>query len=123
MKRKHSMIVTACTLLLSLSCALFGPERGPLVFQPDELPAAQVGFPYQAKIGITGNVTPAGSFSVQENTLPPGLTLEVLKGEDAARLFGTPARAGTYEFKVFVWCYGTNVSGQTGEKEYTLVVK
>lgn len=122
-KKPVIMLVTAFTLFASASCMLFGPERGPLVFQPDSLPPAQTGVPYEVRISISGNVTPAGSFSVQENTLPPGLALEMLKGENAARIFGTPTAAGTYKFKVLVWCYGTNVSGQTGEKDYTLVVK
>lgn len=121
--RFHIALVMACTAFFSLACLLFMPGRGPLVFQPETLPEAQVGAPYEAKISITGNVTPAGAFSVQENTLPPGLTMETLQDENAARVFGTPTKAGTYKFSVFVWCYGTNVSGQTGEKEYTLLVK
>jgi hypothetical protein len=110
-------------LLFSLSCALFGPRRGPLQFEPDALPAAQVGSAYEAKVSISDNATPAGQFSVPEGALPPGLTLETLQGKNTARIYGTPTQAGTYKFKIFVWCYGTNISGQTGEKQYTLVVK
>jgi hypothetical protein len=124
MKKKLGVVqLMSCTAVLLLACMLFTPARGPLVFQPDELPAAQAGISYEARIIISGNTTPAGAFSVSEGTLPAGLQLETLEGENAARIFGTPTRAGAYKFTIFVWCYGTNVSGQTGEKEYTLVVK
>ena len=115
--------VMGCALLFSAACMLFGAVRGPLQFQPDTLPAAQVGVAYEAKVHISGNATPAGQFSVPEGALPAGLALETLKGQDTARIFGTPTQAGTFKLKLYVWCYGTNVSGQTGEKEYTLVVK
>ena len=113
-------------LLFSISCMLFGPVRGPLQFQPDTLPPAQVGSAYEARVSISDNATPAGQFSVSEGTLPPGLTLETIRGEKwehTARISGTPTQAGAYKFKLFVWCYGTNISGQTGEKEYILVVQ
>ncbi len=123
-KNKLAIFIAAgCMLLFTVACMLFGTPRGPLSFQPDALPEAQVGVPYEARISITGNVTPAGNFSVVPGSLPTGMTLETLEGEDAARIYGTPKEAGTYKLKVFVWCYGTNISGQAGEKEYTLIVK
>ncbi len=122
--KKKPLLLMGCALLLSISCMLFfGAPRGSLQFQPEVLPAAQVGAAYEARVTISDNATPAGQFSVSEGALPPGLTLETLKGENTARIFGTPTQAGTFKFKIFVWCYGTNISGQTGEKEYTLVVK
>ncbi len=122
---KKSLIVaaTCCLLLSTFACMLFGPSRGPLTFQPETLPAAQTGVPYESKITISGNATPAGEFSISEGTLPPGLTLETVETDHSARISGTPEQPGTYSFKVYVWCYGTNVSGQEGEKDYTLVVK
>ncbi len=117
------LFALGCALFFTISCMLFGRSRGPLLFQPEVLPAGQVGVPYDARILITGNVTPAGDFSVSDGALPAGLSLETLKGENAARISGTPKEAGSFRFKVFVWCYGTNVSGQTGEKEFVLVVK
>ncbi len=124
MKDKFLIACAAgCALLFSIACMLFEAPRGPLVFQPETLPAAQAGVPYDARILITGNATPAGEFSISDGALPSGLSLEMLKGENAARIFGTPKEAGSFKFKVFVWCYGTNVSGQTAEKEYVLVVK
>ncbi len=122
--KKKPLLLLACALLFSVSCMLFyGAARGPLQFQPETLPAAQAGAAYEARVSISDNATPAGQFSISEGALPPGLTLETLKGENSARISGTPAQAGTFKFKIFVWCYGTNISGQTGEKEYTIVVK
>jgi len=34
-----------------------------------------------------------------------------------------PTETGTFKFTVGAWCLGTNVSGQTGQREYELVVK
>lgn len=124
MKNKLArLLVTGCLCAFGISCMLLMPGRGSLIFAPDSLPAAQVGVPYEAKITISNNATPAGEFSISEGALPGGLTLETLKGENSARIFGTPTEAGTFKFKVFVWCYGTNISGQTGEKDYSLAVQ
>ena len=123
-KRQLLFILLAGSVLFStLACMLFSPPRGPLKFDPAVLPEAQVGVPYDTKISISDNATPAGAFSISEGTLPGGLTMEKVEGEDAARVSGTPQEAGTFPFRLFVWCYGTNVSGQVGEKEYTLTVK
>jgi hypothetical protein len=73
---------------------------------------------------VTENRTPVGDFSISEGALPPGLELTKVDGvEDTAKISGVPEAAGTFEFTVYVWCYGTNVSGQTGEKEYSIVVE
>jgi hypothetical protein len=123
-KNQYSIgLLAGSALLLTISCSLLRAHRGPLKFEPAVLPDAQPGIPYEAKITIAGNLTPAGQFSISEGALPKGLTLEKVEGEDAARIFGKPEEAGTFHFKVFVWCYGTNVSGQVGEIAYVLVVK
>jgi hypothetical protein len=116
-------LLAGFTLLFTISCFLFTASRGPLKFDPASLPEAQHGVPYDARITISGNATPVGEFSLSEGSLPPGLTLGKVEGENAARLFGIPAQSGAFKFKVYVWCYGTNVSGQVGEMEYSLVVK
>jgi hypothetical protein len=95
---------------------------GALEFLPSDLPAAKIGEPYEVKIAIVGNVTPVGAFSVNPQLLPPGLTLTHNPPEDFATLSGIPTQAGAYTFTVDVWCFGTNVSGQTGEKTYELIV-
>ena len=97
--------------------------RPDLVFEPDTLPEAEAGVPYEVTVQVTQNKTPVGDFLVEGGGLPNGLTLEFVAGEDAARIFGVPQEPGTYTFNVSVWCYGTNVSGQEGNKEYILVVK
>jgi hypothetical protein len=110
-------------LLLSISCVLFYPAGGELKFDPDQLPDARKGAAYEAEIHVTENRTPVGDFALSKGALPAGLELIKVEGEeDTARISGTPQEGGTFKFTVSVWCYGTNVSGQTGEKEYTLVV-
>ena len=110
-------------LLLITACSLFLPARGPLKFDPPELPGTQVGAPYEARVTVSDNATPPGSFAISEGALPPGLQVEQIEHTNTARIFGTPQQAGTFHFKIYVWCYGTNVSGQTGEKEYSIAVK
>ncbi len=100
------------------------PERGPLKFEPEELPNAKVDVPYEAEIKVTQNVTPVGDFMIDPATLPPGLELIVVKDvKDTARITGVPEKAGTYTFRIDVWCYGTMVNGQMGSQEYTIVVE
>lgn len=103
---------------------LFTPSGGDLKFDPDTLPDAQVGVPYEVDIHVTQNRTPVGDFSISDGALPAGLELKKAdEVEDTAWIIGIPDEAGTFTFKISVWCYGTNVSGQTGEREYSIVVK
>ncbi len=106
---------------MACMCSSFIP-REPLVFNPDKLPDAQVGIPYEVAISISQNQTPAGDISVSDGTLPPGLELVYVQAEDTAKITGTPTEAGTSTFTISVWCFGTSVNGQTGDKQYTLVV-
>ncbi|MEW6403269.1 MAG: Ig domain-containing protein, partial [Chloroflexota bacterium] len=140
MRQSRSIVsfLMVVTLALSTACLTLFPEtqepyptedwvqpvRGPLKFDPQSLPDAQVGVPYEVEIRVSENVTPVGDFSVEPNTLPPGLELAIVEEvEDTARITGIPEEPGTYTFTISAWCYGTNVSGQTGEKEYTIVVE
>ena len=126
MKNKRPLFfsMTLLIVILSISCMWFIPSGGDLKFDPDTLPDAQVGVPYEAEIHVTQNPTPVGDFSILAGTLPAGLELKKVEGvEDIARISGIPAKAGTFTFKIRVWCYGTNVSGQTGEKEYSILVQ
>ena len=125
MKNKALIIVSVAllTLLASLACMLFSPSGVSLQFEPDRLPNAQAGVAYETQIHVTHNRTPVGDFAISKGALPAGLELKKVAGvEDTARISGMPQEAGTFTFTVSVWCYGTNVSGQTGEKEYSLVV-
>jgi hypothetical protein len=120
-KNNFRLILASLTILLSSSFCILTP-RPALEFKPDQLPAARAGDPYQVDILVAGNVTPVGFFSITNRTLPPGLNLASERNQQFGRISGTPTQAGTYKFTVSVWCLGTNVGGQTGEKEYTLVV-
>jgi hypothetical protein len=112
------------TVLLSISCILFFPSGGALKFEPDQLPDSRVGVAYEAEIHVTQNRTQVGDFAISKGALPAGLKLTKVEDvEDTAKISGAPEEAGTFTFTVSVWCYGTNVSGQTGEKEYTIVVE
>ena len=96
----------------------------PLTFTPDALVDAHVGQPYDQDIVIAANVTPAYLFSVQNGLLPAGLAIEKVAGSTTTgHIFGTPLTAGTSTFEVSVACFGTNRSGQTGTKAYTLTVR
>lgn len=97
-------------------------QAGELVFSPDKLLDAQAGVPYEATISVSQNLTPAGNFSLSEGTLPPGLELVYVQEEYTAKITGTPTQAGTFTSTISVWCFGTQEAGQTGEKQYTLVV-
>ncbi len=134
--RWRSIFSVIVVLALSAACLTLFPrsseptptadrhEPGPLRFEPQELPKAKVGLPYEAEIKITRNVTPVGDFIVDPNTLPPGLELIFSKDvKDTARITGIPEKTGTYTFRVDVWCYGTMVNGQMGSQEYTIVVE
>jgi len=142
MKTEKRKIIYALLLLpvLSLACSAltrslsatstpepepdfeFEPVTTPLLITPESLPEAQAGMMYEVKIQITQNVTPVGDMIIQEGELPAGLEFVFLDGEDAAQIIGVPKDAGVFEFTVYVWCYGTQVSGQTLEKKYQIVV-
>ena len=121
---KNSLRLTLAGLVVFLSttfCSL--TPRPALQFVPDQMPDAQMGIPYKVDVLISGNATPVGNYSISAGALPPGLELIMDEQLHTARISGTPTQAGSYQFTVSVWCYGTNVSGQTGDKKYMLVVK
>jgi hypothetical protein len=96
--------------------------RPALEFAPSELQRAQVGQPYLAAVSVERNETPVGDMWVASGALPPGLELVFADGSDIGEITGTPTQAGSYTFSVEVWCFGTNVNGQTGSASYTLSV-
>ena len=114
------MIACAVALTAVLGCT----PRPPLEFSPATLSDAQVGSPYSATITVGQAATPVGGASVQDGALPAGLDLALAKEPiNTIQISGTPTVSGTFTFTVSVWCYGTNVSGQTATQAYTLVVK
>jgi hypothetical protein len=120
-KNSFRIILAGLAVLLSSSFCIQTP-RPSLEFLPAQMPAAKVGQPYQVDIRIARNVTPVGFFSITDGSLPPGLNLVSERDQQIGRISGSPSQAGTYTFTVSVYCLGTNVGGQTGEMQYTLVV-
>ena len=134
--KNTTLVILSLFILMGMACSLFtnavqpteepepffGPTGGPLKFEPESLPGAQVGVMYETEIRITQNSTPVGSFDIPSGSLPVGLELVQVDGEDIAVISGIPEEAGTFIFVVEVWCFGTQVSGQEGSKEYTIVV-
>jgi hypothetical protein len=113
-------IVCALALTAVLGCT----PQSALQFAPATLPDAQVGSPYAATITVSQAATPVDGASVQDGTLPAGLELAVAKEPtNTIQISGTPTVAGTFSFTIYVWCYGTQVSGQTATQGYTLLVK
>jgi hypothetical protein len=125
MKTKHIPIFLSTLALIISSLACWDTNRPALAITPADLPAARAGVPYDVEIQVSQNETPVYSFYVFEGTLPQGLVFEFDEEahEDKARIRGIPEESGTFTFKVAARCLGTNVNGQTGEWEYTLVVE
>jgi hypothetical protein len=139
MKNKKLVIVSAVLLplIVSVSCSLFTrgeaatptpdysfePITTPLKIEPDSLPNAQTGVEYEVEIRVSDNVTPVSSVFISSGTLPAGLELVFVDGEDGAKISGVPEETGTFTFTVFVSCFGTMVSGQTLEKDFQIVVE
>lgn len=120
-KKNLRLVLASLAILLSTSFCILTP-RPALEFMPDKLPAARLGQPYQVDILVARNVTPVGNYGIADGALPPGLQLTMDQTTRIGRISGTPTQAGTYKFTVSVWCLGTNVNGQTGEKQYNLIV-
>ena len=120
MQNYHRLLPLALLFVVLLACSC---TSAPLAFSPPELPEAQVGQPYEATITVSGNHTPVFLISVDSEELPPGLTLHYQDNASTAEIKGVPEKAGEFEFTVRASCYGTNVSGQTGEQRYRLLVK
>ena len=125
MKNPNLVIFSAALVIAILSISCYGTARTvrALQFEPNIMPVLQMGVPYETKIRITQNVTPAGDIWISKGTLPAGLELVRMEGEDAVKISGISQEVGTFTFTVSVWCYGTSVNGQTGVKEYSIVVE
>ena len=118
-------LATTLTLATALATTLVAcTVRPALTFSPEALPDGAVGQPYSVAISIGANQTPVGDIYA-EGALPPGLALPFDRNapSSTATLSGTPTEAGTYQLTISAWCLGTNVSGQTGSHQYTIVVR
>jgi hypothetical protein len=120
----RSGFVAAIACSIALTAVLGCVPRDALEFSPTTLPDAQVGTSYNATVTVNKAATPVGGASVQDGALPEGMDLTLAKEPiNTIQISGTPAVAGTFTFTISVWCYGTQVSGQTATQSYTLVVK
>lgn len=120
----RAKVVTGIACALALTAVFGCTPRPALEFSPATLPDAQVGSPYASTITVSQAVTPVGGASVQDGALPAGLDLALAKEpDDTIHISGTPTVAGTFSFTIEVWCFGTNVGGQTATQGYALVVK
>lgn len=123
MKSKFFVILCGITMLVSVACVAIAFRGEAPKFDPDSLPAGKVGAPYETEIHISENDTPVYLFEVSKGALPAGLELEQVEWEDRAILSGTPEEAGTFTFTLRVECRATNISGETSEQEYSIVVE
>ncbi|MFN8433767.1 MAG: hypothetical protein U0V18_07090 [Anaerolineales bacterium] len=135
--RSAVLLTAAFAILFAASCSatpsvpptptadpyVFEPVTTPLRFEPESLPVGQLGAEYEAQIFIRDNVTPVNSASLSAGALPAGLELVFMEGEDRVVIRGVPEEAGSFTFTLFVTCFGTMVSGQTGQMDFTLTVK
>jgi len=114
------MIACVFALTVVLGCM----PRSELQFAPTTLPDAQVGAFYAATITVSQAATPVGGAGIQDGALPAGIDLALAKEPiNTIQISGTPTVAGTFIFTIHVWCYGTQVGGQTATQQYVLVVK
>ena len=130
------LLVLLTGLLTGISCGFFSnvipvttpeptpnPDNRSLKFEPVDLPNAQKDIPYDVEVKIQNVETFVGEFRIIEGKLPEGLSLERVPSENAVRFTGTPKEAGVFTFVLEVLCTGTNSPGQTGQKEYTIIVE
>ena len=136
-KNIFSILSMVLIVMVTLACSLFTraqetPTPDPYIFsevttplkiEPESLPNAQTGVEYEVEILVSDNVTPVSSVFLSNGTLPAGLELVFVDSEDRVTISGAPEETGTFTFTVFVSCVGTMVAGQTGEREYVIVVE
>jgi hypothetical protein len=125
MKKLFFTIIVVVLALVTFSCSLgnISSNSGALQFSPDTLPDGQVGQAYKVVISLSNQRTPAFNLGAKKESLPAGLAGTFDQGKQTYTIEGTPIQAGVFPLTISALCYGTNVSGQSGEKEYRLVIK
>lgn len=119
-------------LALGLALALSGCEsvfmfgcmaRAPLQIEPQQLPVAIAGQPYQVRLTVPGTHTPLTGFYLDPATpLPPGIELRPAAESDYADLAGVASTPGVYSVQVYTASYGTQCRGQSAQRQYQLQV-
>lgn len=99
------------------------PQPPELTFTPATLPEAIIGKPYIAKISVPNAVTPINDASTGDGQFPEGLVMQKQDTVHEIHITGTPQKSGVYNFRLDVNCLGTQASGQSGKKQYKIVVK
>lgn len=123
MKKRRNLFTLPALMLLLLLTSCLTPFYSPVLeFSPTNLPKARLGAFYEVTVRVSRNQTPVGEFSISQGSLPNGLKIERVVGEDAIRILGIPEETGPSRFTISVWCFGTNASGQTGQRQYTIMV-
>jgi len=123
MRRLPSACLLLATALLA-GCPSPGPDTSrDLGFSPAELPEGAVGQPYRAVITVSNTDTPVCGMSLSSGALPAGLTITFRKDEGKAEIAGMPTAAGRNTFTLGASCFGTQRTGQSGQRTYELVVK
>ena len=102
---------------------IFPEVTTPLKIEPASLPKGELGADYEVQIFVRDKVNPISSVIIFEGALPAGLELVFVDGEDSFTIRGEPEETGSFTFTVAVSCFGTMVSGQSGQMEYTNVVE
>jgi hypothetical protein len=125
MKKFIFTIIIVVLASITFSCSLFNIslKSDTLQFSPDTLPDGQVGQAYKVVISLSNQRTPAFNMGAGNDRLPAGLKGTFDQAKQAYTIDGAPTQAGTFPLTISAVCYGTNVSGQSGEKEYRLVIK
>lgn len=88
----------------------------------DRLSEATVGKPYEVDIHFTNADTPIGEVTLAAGVLPPGLRFEANRAAMKFSIRGTPLKAGTFEFSVNAYSYGTMCPGKYFDRAFRLTV-
>lgn len=125
MNKHECIVLLICALIASIGCSgdkiPFVPSD-PLMIMPDAMDNGFVGTDYSVTISVSQYSTPVGEVSINNGSLPPGLTISHNSHDDIATITGIPLTEGVYSFDISVWCYGTNSPGQTASKSYSIAI-
>ena len=110
----YSILVLAFLLVVSSVLFLF-PSRVlavPTIY-PSILPSGQVGASYSATL-VAAPIEVPSTWAITSGSLPPGLDLD----EETGTIYGTPTKAGTYVFFVFI----TDNTGPSAQQGFSITI-